>query len=253
MKGTLYSHAGKAQIVLKNGVIFNMTENEEIEEFSKRVEDVIARDYVDSLDLVEKTIDDYKGKRTKTMKKEYDELPEDSIERLIMQEVLDGRGVELENMQSPNVKKVGPHTIYEAPDEEPDQPLPEASDEEDEGEKKPKKAKKAKEPKKSLVEVEAEAKEAEKIVGHEIEFTPFRATEPETGIVSGVIIDKRVNYAYFRIKVDGKYKHIKIDSDYKDLGVPDQVEDTENEDLGVPDQDENVSIEDFGNEDESLD
>lgn len=153
MKATLSTTKTGMTITLENKVKFESQENESKEDFVTRVEEVVDRDYVESLELTEKKAPAKKAPAKKA-------------------------------------------------------PAKKQTDKKEPKEKEPKE-------KPSLESVLNAAARAKKSVGVVCTFTPFRTAIKTKGEVKQVVIDRRVNKAYYRINAleDGKLFHISVDNE----------------------------------------
>jgi hypothetical protein len=205
MKAKLFVFDEEKEIRLNNGVQFFATEGESVEEFTERVSEVVDRDYVDTLELDE--VDEKKLKKRGSAQLEKALESATGVEAKIIGSILSARGVEVEQTEDPNEIETEAEevTAKEAP-EESEEPAP----------KKKEKAKKEPKPKKELPSLDS-VLEAVKLAKNNVQtvctFSPFRTAIKMTGEVKQVVIDRRVNKAYYRILgEDGKLYHTEINN-----------------------------------------
>lgn len=197
MKAKLFVFDEEKEIRLSNGVQFFATEGESVEEFTERVTEVVDRDYVDTLELDE--VDEKKLKKRGSAQLEKALESATGVEAKIIESILSARGVEVEQTEDPNEIETEAEdvTAEEAP-------------------KKKEKAKKEPKPKKELPSLDS-VLEAVKLAKNNVQtvcnFSPFRTAIKMTGEVKQVVIDRRVNKAYYRILgEDGKLYHTEINN-----------------------------------------
>lgn len=198
MKAKLFQFENEKEIRLSNGVQFFSNEDESKEDFVERVTEVVDRDYVDTLEIDE--VDEKKLKKRGSAQLEKSLESASGVEAKILESILVARGVISNETPAPEEIEVEAEEV-KAPAK------PKA--------KKESKPKAKKEPKvlpslESVIEAAALAKNNVSTI---CSFVPFRQGTSITGEVKQVVIDRRVNKAYYRITgEDKKLYHTEINN-----------------------------------------
>lgn len=173
MKASYFEQNGTKKIELEDGTIFEAQEKETKGAFIKRIGEVVDSSYFEKLELTEQK----KEKATK------------------------GKAV---------VKEKGEEKVATKKEATKKEPKPKAEPKAKK-EPKPKAEPKEKKPKPTLNDALEMKKNAESMVGKMVDFVPFRCAYTVTGEVKQVVIDNRVNRAYFRIyDADNKLYHTDV-------------------------------------------
>lgn len=198
MKAKLFQFESEKEIRLSNGVQFFSNEDESKEDFVERVTEVVDRDYVDTLEIDE--VDEKKLKKRGSAQLEKNLESASGVEAKILESILVARGIISNETPAPEEIEVEAEEV-KAPAK------PKA--------KKKSKPKVKKEPKAkpSLEKVIEAASLAKNNVSTICSFVPFRQAASITGEVKQVVIDRRVNKAYYRIiGEDKKLYHTEINN-----------------------------------------
>ncbi len=208
MQAKLILFGDKMEIKLTNGVLFFATKDEVLDDFVNRVEAVVERDYVEDLDIrmvEEKTF-------SKVTPKELQRFHASAtgLEQELLASMLEAKGIEIGTTPAKPGKVTNDSVGRVAK-------LDKVKAEKPEKVKKEKvvKEKKERTPVVRMTdeEVEALAESVKNVVGSICTFISAGTAITTRGEVKQVIIDKRVNKAYYRIiGDDGKLYHTIVGS-----------------------------------------
>lgn len=205
MKAKLFEAKNAIEVRLENGVQFFANEGEDSGDLVERVTETVERDYVESVEF--DVVDPKKLKKqgTTQLAKKLEKAKD--VEAKMIEEILEDRGAKVEK------KEETPATDST---EESTEESTEDSGDETPAEEKPKKEPKPKKEKPSMEVVLEDVSVCKGNIGKCCQFIPFREDNAVLGVVKQVVIDRRVNKAYYRIigeGENGKLYHTEINND----------------------------------------
>lgn len=203
MKAKFFQIAIAMEIQLSIGVSYQSTEGQTKEDFIAEVTAKVSEEFVEELELTEVSASSLSKKANKALVAMFETSV--GLEKEMVAGLLQKRGVEITAANSTEGAETTEAPVAKTKKEKP------AKKEKVVKEKVVKEVKEKRE-KLSLNDVLDAAKDAKVNVGKVVEFVPFRSAFKLVGEINQVVVDTRVNRAYYRILIleTGKLQHSEI-------------------------------------------